>query len=476
MSAVRTMHMPAPADAGSPAATPSAGAGGVVAWYAEGFSDALGDRLGLFDTAGPAIELLRFNASVAGVPGFEALVRARIDLLASFRHPGFARVRALRLLDDPGRRLALASDLVAGERLSAVLRSARASGVRLDATSAVWMLRHLLPAIAALHETAPGVVHGLLDPDRVVLTAGGDVVITEHVFGDVVDRLAGDVPDDVTQAALLAIAVLVGRPLRRDEQQGDLARLVSLACASAPTADVLRPWLARAVRQAPDGFRSAREAYHALEELLPGVWGAWPARLLPAPPGTPVALPVPASDRPAPLALPPAVEAQRVRLRRANRTLTLVALAEAVCIAGLIAAGVGTPSPVVVESRPVEVAGLLPSPATAVPVAPSMALAGVDLNAPSAPPPAAAPAPGVTGWLVVESDVPVRVYVNGRLLGTATRQRFGLPEGQHLITFANDDLAFRSSQPVRIVAGRSVLLAPKPPAAPAPAPTPPTNP
>lgn len=465
------MHIPAPApaDAGSPAAPPAAGAHGLVAWYAEGFSDALGDRLRLFDNAGPAIELLRFNASVAGIPGFEALVRARVDLLASFRHPNFARVRALTLLDDPEPRLALASDLVAGERLSAVLRSALASGVRLDATSAVWMLRHLLPALAALHETAPGVVHGLLDPDRVVLTSNGEVVITECVFGDVVDRLAGDVRSDVTQAALLAVAVLLGRPLRRDERDGDLSLVVARACSSSPMADVLRPWLARAVQPPPDGFRSPREAYHALEELLPGVWGAWPARLLPAGPVPgPLALPGPARERQAaPLALPPAFEAQRVRLRRVNRTLTLVALAEAACIAALIALGVGTPAPVVVESRPIDVAGLLPSAPTAPPVATSMTLASADRSPAAAP---QAPALSVTGWLVVESDVEVRVYANGRLLGTATRRRFGLPEGQHVVTFVNDDLSFRSSQPVRIVAGRSVLLSPRPAADAAPAP------
>jgi hypothetical protein len=150
-----------------------------------------------------------------------------------------------------------------------------------------------------------------------------------------------------------------------------------------------------------------------------------------------------------------------------NRTLTLVALAEAACIAGLVALGVGTPAPVVVASRPIEVAGLLPSAATAPPVATSMTLAGVAASPAPAPP---APALSVTGWLVVESDVEVRVYANGRLLGTATRQRFGLPEGQHVVTFVNDALSFRSSQPVRIVAGRSVLLSPRPAADAAPAP------
>jgi len=63
---------PTPADAGSPDIPPHAGASGLVAWYAEGFADLLGDRLCLFDNAGPALELLRFKPHVSTLPGFEA--------------------------------------------------------------------------------------------------------------------------------------------------------------------------------------------------------------------------------------------------------------------------------------------------------------------------------------------------------------------------------------------------------------------
>ncbi len=216
-------------------AAPSAGASGLVAWYAEGFSDALGDRLRLFDNRGPALELLRFSDAVLAIPGFEAALRTRVELLGAFKHPSFARVRALRVLDDPpAPRLALVSELVAGERVSSMLRTAQAKGVRLDTTSAVWLLRQLLPSLAALHDTGDGVVHGLLDPDRVVVTAGGEVVITEHVFGGVADRmdLAGRT-SDIGQAALIAVALLLGRPLRRDEYASNGVTSLDLACASA---------------------------------------------------------------------------------------------------------------------------------------------------------------------------------------------------------------------------------------------------
>jgi hypothetical protein len=68
----------------------------------------------------------------------------------------------------------------------------------------------------------------------------------------------------------------------------------------------------------------------------------------------------------------------------------------------------------------------------------------------------------VLGSLVIESDVAVKVYMNGRLLGSATRRRFGVPAGDHTITLVNERMNFSSSQPVRIVPGRSVLVAVQP--------------
>ena len=441
-------------------AAPSAGASGLVAWYAEGFSDALGDRLRLFDNRGPALELLRFSDAVLAIPGFEAALGSRVELLGAFKHPSFARVRALRVLDDPpAPRLALVSELVAGERVSSMLRTAQAKGVRLDTTSAVWLLRQLLPPLAALHDTGDGVVHGLLDPDRVVVTAGGEVVITEHVFGGVADRMdvAGRT-SDIGQAALIAVALLLGRPLRRDEYAANGATALDLACATSPSADVLRPWLTRALGLGSvPPFASPREAYHALEDLLPGVWGAWPSRLVPA---------LPAGESPRDAAPEIAVVPPRTwrnwrlptleELRRpwpANRMLAAVAVVEAVLIAALLARG-STPAPAPV-SPAVQAAGLVP---------PAGAAGGSLAGAPATK--AAAPAAGTAarGWLQIESGVEVRVYANGRLLGPATRRRFILPPGEHSITLVNDRLAYRSTQPVRISAGRTSLVASQVPA------------
>ena len=467
---------PTLADAGSPADSPLAGAPGLVAWYAEGFSDVLGDRLRLFDNAGPALELLRFNAAVATMPGFEACVRARIDALATFSHPVFAKVRALKVLDDPVPQLALVSELVAGERLSTVLRAADARGSRLDSTSAIWLLRQILPALAAFHDATGGAQHRLLDTDRVLLTPSGEIAITEYVFGGLSEELLpAPRTSDLGQAALLAVAILLGRPLRADELDPSFDRLVQHACSTSPSADVLRPWLTRALSLGPDRFRSAREAYHALDELLPGVWGSRPRlRALPGPEASTSVVPahplLPAVTHPQ-LALPPALLAVEIRraTRRlwwANRTLTAVATVEALCIVALIWSGALSigPAPQPAPRPPIQLAGLAP------PISPTSRWVMSVLDADASTPVAVATDPAaqlavpdsVIGWLVVDSAVEVKVYVNGRLLGVATHKRFGVPAGDHTITLVNNDINFRASQAVRIAPGRSVLIAAKP--------------
>ena len=76
------------------------------------------------------------------------------------------------------------------------------------------------------------------------------------------------------------------------------------------------------------------------------------------------------------------------------------------------------------------------------------------------------------GWLQIDAPVEVKVYANGRLLGTAAAGRYRLPVGRHLITLANEERGIRSSQPVEIAGGRTVLVALDQNPAPPPAPTP----
>jgi hypothetical protein len=484
---------------------------GLVAWYAEGFADPLGDRLLLFDNAGPALELLRFRAELASRPGFEMAVRRRVEQLAEFKHPAFARVRSLTMLDDPKPQLALVSELVRGERLSTLLRAADRAGLRPDPGSAVWLIRQLLPAVGALHDAGGGLPHGTLCPDRIVVTPDGDLRITEYPLGGAIERIglpsadlwqkfgvAGrerhgrtllDPVTDVAQVALAALAVLLGRPLRADEVPIRLST-VDEAVSAWRSSIALRGWLARAL--SPDGgFASAWAALTALDECVPGVNGAWSSRLVPDPAtmgssesaglarmSTTSAMTVGPGRNMRPmdaesasvqhLALPPGDAAVTRRLWRINGVLTVVAIVEAVCLAVLITrygpppAPLPPPTPVPAIALP---AAATPPGAAASDLARAAQAATADRdNAVQrvAPTHAASgssrAATDVIGWILVNSAVDVRVYANGRLLGSATNRRYRLPAGQHTITLVNEQQGIRSVQPVRIAAGATVRV------------------
>ncbi len=67
-------------------------------------------------------------------------------------------------------------------------------------------------------------------------------------------------------------------------------------------------------------------------------------------------------------------------------------------------------------------------------------------------------ATAVIGWILVDSPVDVRVYANGRLLGSATNARYRLPAGRHTITLVNEQQGIRSVQPVQITSGATVRV------------------
>jgi hypothetical protein len=173
------------------------------------------------------------------------------------------------------------------------------------------------------------------------------------------------------------------------------------------------------------------------------------------------------------LALPPApahADSVTRRLWQVNRSLTVVATVEAVCIVALIARVALSGS--AITERP---GGPTPSRAAlglslpqALPLGPPVAVtlppeaAALLISTDSTESGGSPAVKSVTGWLVIESEAEVKVYVNGRLLGLATRRRFAVPAGEHLVTLASDTSGFRSSQNIRIAPGRSVLVAPRP--------------
>lgn len=467
------------------AAAHTADSSGVVAWYAESFSDVLGDRLGLFDSSGPSLQLLRFSSTAVALPDFEISLRGRLAQLFGFRHPGFAFVRGVTTLEESGQ-LALVSQQPRGERLTVILRAAESRGARLDVDAAIWLLRHVVSALADFHEATGGLAHGWLDTDRVIVSAGGEVTITEYVFGGVPAAHANATPvEDVRDAAWVALAVLAGRPVspvnRSDAWAG--TRAVDAVCGGISPGSILAPWLKRAFG---GEFRTARGAQVALEDLLAGVPGRWrtklfaetpdtsPAEILYAPRvverETVDAATVPAAGDQAPPAegVAAGIDAVVARLTHRNRLLIAVSALQAMVIAALLLRGALAVEP----SRPTAVADVVAAgtiaaktpaqPAQAASSPAALVADAVAAVAAQPPRPVAAVPASVIGWLVVDASVEVKVYANGRLLGTTTRGRFGLPAGQHTITVVSDAHGYRSSQPIRIVGGRSALIAPRP--------------
>ena len=397
----------------------------LVAWYAEGFSDRIGDRLQLFDSSGPGLELLRFNPLLTANPAFEPALRAVVAALDDFTHPSFARVRKVTVLEEPGPQLALVSELVPGERLSKVLKSARLSGLRANAGAAIYLLRRLLPPVGDLH--ARQVAHGLLTHDRIIVSAQGEFFITEHVlpgalaalglnadelwqrFGIATAANAGqfDRRTDVMQIALLALTLLVDRPLGPEDYPRGLMLLLREASARLLTGDgiVLQMWFRRALGLEEPAFTDAADAMAGLDALLWDAPGQWNAGLLPgaAPVAEPAAPVVPAGRQdppavqrpsgragsilfgpPAPVSVPrPEPHSRRAvrRLRWAAVVFGILALGEGVGLVLLLMRG-----PSVVANPPAH------SP---VPAAVADPPAAVEQRAKSAvaPPTSAAPLP-----------------------------------------------------------------------------------
>lgn len=256
----------------------------LASWYTPGLSDALGDRLLMFDntTASP-LELLRFKPEFSRTPGFEEALRQRVDELASFEHEGLGAVRAIRHLGDRDG-LALVSDQVPGRRLSEMLGEIQGASLAID------LIRQLTPVLAALHER--GIAHGALTPNRIVIAPEGRIVLIEHVLGSALDSLKmscgwmrtqlglavptgdGHMPldprSDVVQLGFIALSLASGQRLDAAAYPEEVADIFNAAVAAGAMPPALRRWLERALHLAWPPFASAFEALAALEELPEG--------------------------------------------------------------------------------------------------------------------------------------------------------------------------------------------------------------
>ena len=262
------------------------------------FCDGIGDRVVAADGAtGELLQILKIHPALSAVPSFEFALRERTARLANFRHAYYARVRRVDRVQVPAPGLAIVSDHVEGTRLSDILRVAHERRLQLDINAAICLIRQLVPAVALLHENARDVAHGLIAPERLVVTPHARLVIVEHVVAAAIEQLqfsrerlwqefriamppsAGasrfDHRADVTGLGLVALALLLGRPLAVEEFPHRLTHLLNEARERTslgeeqPLSPALREWLSRALQlDSRRAFASAPEALSALEELV----------------------------------------------------------------------------------------------------------------------------------------------------------------------------------------------------------------
>ncbi|MBA2301303.1 MAG: PEGA domain-containing protein [Acidobacteria bacterium] len=261
------------------------------------FSDGIGDRVVSTDaTTGDLVQVLRINPALTAVPSFEFALRERVARLANFRHGAYARVRRVDRAAAHATALSVVSDHIEGTRLSDIMRVAEEHHLHLDINAALCLVRQLVPALALLHENARDAAHGLVSLERLIITPQGRLVVAEHVCGAAVEQMqfgrerlwhefrvamppsAGiprfDQRGDVTGIGVVALSLVLGRPLRGDEFPGGAADLLngarerSALGVEQPLSAPLRSWLARALQlDVRRAFGSAPEAMMALDEI-----------------------------------------------------------------------------------------------------------------------------------------------------------------------------------------------------------------
>jgi hypothetical protein len=291
-----------------------------------GRRDGLGERW--FTTAADdsAVEVLRLHSEVTVTPGFEQALRDRVEQLSSFKDLGFATIRELY---QDGADLMLVSTRVSGQPLSELTdRIAPAKRAAFVAR----LLRKAAAALAALEAVGPGVTHGALTADRIVLTANGGVCLTEYAFGSALPQLslwpeelflqfgllappdehgqaAFEPRTSVMQLAAIASSMLLDRPVTLDVFDHELPGLVAeiAAAGSATSSLLIRPlatWLGYAFHLRGVGYATAAEAEAGLKQLLafegPAAAAELDAATFPPVTASPVAEHVQPVEHPAP--------------------------------------------------------------------------------------------------------------------------------------------------------------------------------
>src|SRR5262245_60730906 len=199
-----------------------------ISFTATGYSDGLGRRALAFDReSGEILERLHLRPELFA---FEHVLQQTIARFSTLGDERFARPRRLEFDEDGG--LSVVSDFVGGLRLSDALDIAADATLAPGLDAALGLLLELLPAIGGLHSTV-GFAHGAIGPGRVLFTPEGALAVVDSIYAAPLERLRFtprrlweefgiavrdasvrfDAPADLAQSALVATALMIGRPL-----------------------------------------------------------------------------------------------------------------------------------------------------------------------------------------------------------------------------------------------------------------------
>ncbi|MDP2053710.1 MAG: PEGA domain-containing protein [Acidobacteriota bacterium] len=265
-----------------------------------GAVDGFGRRVrGLDPDSGDEVEILELAPALVEHAGFVSALADRVARFAAVRHASYVH---LRRLDRPSAdRLTLVSDDTGGWRLSQMLAVASSTGLPLDITVVIGLLRQLLPAVALFGRHNRETAIGALAPERLIVTPQGRLVIAEHAFGPALEKLnfgrerlwrdfrvtmapSAGLPRanpraDAHAIGVVALSLLLGRSLAEDEYPNQLSALVDSAVehragetaplSKATLSKALSSWLTRALQfDISHSFQSPHEAQVAFESVL----------------------------------------------------------------------------------------------------------------------------------------------------------------------------------------------------------------
>lgn len=259
------------------------------------FQDGFGTRwVGVDAESGDPVEILAFGSEFVETPEFAAAVGERVARLARVRHTLYARARRL---DRPSEdALLLYSDRVAGWRLSDALRVAEREKLTLDISAILALMRQLIPAIALFSRHQRDAAIGSIATERLILTPQGRLVVAEYVMSPGLEKMQlsrerlwrdlrvalphtaspSRIPPsaDAVGMGLVALSLVIGRPLKEDEYLVALGDLVETATETSgestrPLSAAFSNWISRALQfDDRPGFQSPQEAQVAFEEML----------------------------------------------------------------------------------------------------------------------------------------------------------------------------------------------------------------